>query len=417
MKERVLKIKLFFYNLTDNKEPDYTLFFIASFLVSISIVFSYSLPMYRVFHLDYGQFHFLIRQFIVGVFSISLMWVFSQIKPEKLLPFVGWFVFAIFGLAILAMKFLPPSLVIESGGATRWIRLPFISLSPVEFFKIGFVYYLAHSFHRRIYFTTNMSFFDEIKLLSPYGFIFLILAYFIAIVQKDLGQTVVIGTIIFMMLIFANRSWKIFLSIIVVAFSGIAALVMIFPHRIDRIKSWWGMVQDSILPHLPIGLADRLKLESYTEAYQVGHAINAIHNGGLTGEGIANGYIKLGFLSDVHTDFVLAGITEEIGFFGLSIVVLLFSFLIIRIFRVSRMLKNNEKDTEYHLFTVGIAIMLGTAFMINGFGTSGIIPIKGLAVPFLSYGGSSLLASSIAVGLILSISRNNSNYKKSRYEK
>ncbi|MEA3554439.1 MAG: putative peptidoglycan glycosyltransferase FtsW [Campylobacterota bacterium] len=399
-------------NLTDKKEPDYTLFFISSALIIIGIIFSYSLSVYTVIHLGYDQFHFLIRQLFAGILSILVMWSFAQIKPSKLLPIVGWSLFGIFGITILLMPIIPSSFIVESGGASRWIRLPGISIAPVEFFKIGFVYYLAHSFHRRVFYKEKQLFLDEIKLIAPYGVIFLILAYFIAVVQKDLGQTVVIGTIIFMMLFFANRSIKIFLSIFSIAIVALGSLVLLFPHRIDRIKSWWGMVQDSILPYLPTFIAKELKLDTYTEAYQVGHAINAIHNGSMFGEGISNGYLKLGFLGEVHTDFVLAGITEEVGFFGISVIVLLFSFLIIRIFRVSRMLNN----TEYHLFTIGIAIMLGTAFIINAFGTSGIIPIKGLAVPFLSYGGSSLLASSIAIGLVLSISRDTIEYKKKKYE-
>jgi len=388
-------------NLTDNKEPDYTLFFVASILIIISIIASYSLSIYTVVRFDYDQFHFVKRQLAAGVVGILIMWGFAQIKPKKLLPISGLLLIAIFGLLILSMKILPPSYIVESGGAARWIRLPGASISPVEFFKIGFIYYLADSFTRRVYFQKDHTFLEEVGLILPYGGVFLFIAYFVAVVQKDLGQTVVIGTIIFMMLFFANRSMKIFAAIMGVAVMAIVGLVALFPHRINRIQSWWGMVQDTILPHLPDFLATKLKLDTYTEAYQVGHAINAIHNGSIMGEGISNGYLKLGFLGEVHTDFVLAGITEEVGFVGISIIVLLFTFLIIRVFRVSRYLTN----TKYHLFTIGVGVMLGTSFIINAFGTSGIIPIKGLAVPFLSYGGSSLVASSVAIGLVLSISR------------
>ena len=407
--KKLLNIK----NLTDNKQPDYVLFYATSILIIIGIIFSYSLSVYTVIYLGYDQFHFLLRQLFIGILSICMMWFFAQIKPEKLLPFIGWSSFVVFGLLILSMPILPPSIIVESGGASRWIRLPGLSISPVEFFKVGFIYYLAHSFYRRIYFNKISSYFKEIKLIAPYGIIFVIIAYFVAVVQKDLGQTAVIAVVIFLMLFFAHRSLKIFISILAIATVGIGALIVFFPHRINRIQSWWGMVQDRILPYFPDSIAAKLKLDTYTEAYQVGHAINAINNGSMFGEGLSNGYLKLGFLGEVHTDFVLAGIIEEIGFVGITLVVLLFSFVIIRIFRVSRYLDN----TKYHLFTIGIAVMLGTSFIINAFGTSGIIPIKGLAVPFLSYGGSSLLASSIAIGLVLSISRNSIDYKKDRYEK
>jgi len=404
------KIKNYLYNLTDEKQPDYLLFYISSVLILVGIIFSYSLSVYTVVHFDYNQYHFLLRQLISGILSILIMWIFAQIKPEKLLPFVGWSLFGIFLIAIFSMKILPASMIIESGGASRWIRLPGISLSPVEFFKIGFIYYLAHSLSRRVYFVTNISFLKELLLVLSYAIIFLILAYFIAVVQKDLGQTVVIGCIIFVLLFFANRSFKLILFILTLAFFGIITLIALFPHRVTRIQSWWGMVQDNILPYLPTFLSEQLKLENYTEAYQVGHSINAIHNGSFVGEGLSNGYLKLGFLSEVHTDFVLAGITEEIGIVGISIIVILFSILIARIFQLSSMLHT----ATYHLFTIGVAIMLGTAFLINSFGTSGMIPIKGLAVPFLSYGGSSLLASSMAIGLILSISRDTTYTNKDK---
>ena len=102
------------------------------------------------------------------------------------------------------------------------------------------------------------------------------------------------------------------------------------------------------------------------------------------------------------SQFVLAGITEEIGFLGFFCIVLLLFGVVFRIFRTSRRIY----DTKYHLFTIGIGLMISIAFLINSYGISGIIPIKGIAVPFLSYGGSSLLSVSIAIGLVLSISRN-----------
>ncbi len=409
----IMSFKFKLPKLTDDKQPDYHIFFVSSILITIGIIASYSLSVYTVEHLEYNQFHFITRQLFAGVLSILIMWGFSQLRPEVLIPLIGWVLFGIFLLLIVTMPLMPSSMVTQSGGATRWIRLGFISISPVEFFKIGFIYYLAHSFNRRLINISKLPFKQEVIELIPYGVIFAILVFFIAYLQKDLGQTVVIGTIIFMMLIFANRSWKIFISIMFIGAAAGIGLITYFPHRINRIQSWWGMVQDSVLPHLPEYLATKLKLDTYTEAYQVGHAINAIHNGSFWGEGIANGYLKLGFLGEVHTDFVLAGIAEEIGLFGLSIIIGLFTYLIIRIFRVSRLLYNKE----FHLFSIGIAIMIGTTLIINAFGTSGIIPIKGLAVPFLSYGGSSLLAMGIAIGLVLSISRNNQDYEKQRYAK
>ncbi|MDB4257455.1 FtsW/RodA/SpoVE family cell cycle protein, partial [Arcobacteraceae bacterium] len=375
-------------SLTDYNEPDYILFYLSSILIIISILFSYSLSIYTVIYWDYSPFHFFYRQLFTGLLSILIMWSLSQITPDILIPRLGWFLFAFFLFLIVIMQFLPSFMVTESGGAKRWIRLPGISLSPVEFFKIGFIYYLAWSFHRKLTDINKQSFTDELKLLAPYSIVFGFVVFMIAVLQKDLGQVVLLSIILFIMLIFANRSWKIFASLIAIAIVGIFALILFFPHRIIRIKSWWSMVQDSVLSIMPEVIATALRIKEFPEAYQVGHSLNAINNGGLFGVGLGNGLLKLGFLSEVHTDFVLAGISEEIGFIGLLIIILILFGIIFRIFRTSRRISN----TQYHLFTLGIGLMISIAFLINSYGISGIIPIKGIAVPFLSYGGSAMLS-------------------------
>ncbi len=387
--------------LSDAKQPDYILFYLSATLIIIGIVFSYSLSIYTVDYWDYNQFHFFLRQFITGVLSIIIMWTLAQIRPEKLIPYAGWFLFGFFLFLMVIMQFLPSSLVTESGGAKRWIRLPGVSLSPVEFFKIGFIYYLAWSFHRKLLALDKISFKQELKVLAPYGLVFGVAVFLIAFLQKDLGQVVLLATILFVMLIFANRSWKLFASMIVIAVSGVLALILLFPHRINRVQSWWSMVQDSVLSIMPQFIATKLRIEEFPEPYQVGHSLNAIHNGGFTGVGIGNGSLKMGFLSEVHTDFVLAGIAEETGFIGFLIITLILFGVIFRIFRTSRRVKNSK----YHLFSLGIGLMIVVAFLINSYGVTGIIPIKGIAVPFLSYGGSSILSVAIAIGLVLSISR------------
>lgn len=392
-------------SLTDEKQPDYVLFFSASVLIIVSIIFSYSLSIYTVVYHEYIQFHFFLRQLITGMLAIFVMWSLSRVRPEILINNLGWTLFALFSFLIIVMQFLPASLVTETGGAKRWIKLPGFSLSPVEFFKIGFIYFLANSFHRRLTGITKLPFKEEVKLILPYGIAFGFVAVMIAVLQKDLGQVVLLGTTLFIMLMFANRSWKVFASLIGIAIAGLAALIILFPHRIARIKSWWSMVQDGVLSIFPDFIATSLRVKEFPEPYQVGHSLNAMNNGGLFGTGLGEGALKLGFLSEVHTDFVLAGITEEIGFVGLFFILFIFLFVIIRIFRTSR----RVQDTRFHLFSLGVGLMITIAFLINSYGISGLIPIKGIAVPFLSYGGSSILATSIAIGMILSISRNVDN--------
>ena len=110
---------------------------------------------------------------------------------------------------------------------------------------------------------------------------------------------------------------------------------------------------------------------------------------------------KLGFLSEVHTDFVLAGIAEEIGVLGIFVITGVIVFLLYRIFRVSSKVENKV----YHLFTLGVGLLISFSFLMNSYGITSITPIKGIAVPFLSYGGSSVLALCIGIGMVLSVSK------------
>ena len=399
-------------NYIDNR-ADYTLFVLVSSLMVASVIFSYSLTVYTVEYYGYSQFHFFIRQILVVTVSILIMWVFSQINPDKLINKVGMTLFISFFFIMAIMPFLPSSMVTAAGGANRWIRLPGFSLSPVEFFKIGFIYFLSWSFHRKVIDQPKkIGLKDEALLLTPYFLTFFIVVFIVAFLQKDLGQVVLLGIILVVLLIFANRSFKIFLVLGASALIGLVGLILAAPHRIKRIHSWWAMVQDGILSVLPEWTEKYLRIDELPEPYQVSHSLNAMHNGGFFGQGISNGDIKVGFLSEVHTDFVLAGITEEVGLLGLVFLVLIIAVIILRIFRISRRVKN----PIYHLFSLGIALMIIIAFLINSYGISGMIPIKGIAVPLLSYGGSSMLSMSIAIGLVLSISRiiNKNDFKESK---
>ena len=392
-------------------EADYVLFLLVSSLIVISIIFSYSLSIYAVDYFGYSQFHFFIRQLFVGVISIVIMWVFSRTEPDKIVNRIGMGLFISFFILMAIMPILPSSLVTASGGANRWIRLPGFSLSPVEFFKIGFIYFLSWSFHRRlIEVPRKIGLKQEFLLLAPYFLTFFVVVFIIAFLQKDLGQVVLLGGILFILLIFANRSYKVFLTLGLVGLLSFVGLIIAAPHRIQRIYSWWAMVQDGILSLLPDWADGYLRIDELPEPYQVSHSLNAMHNGGIFGQGVGLGNIKLGFLSEVHTDFVLAGITEELGLVGLIVITLIMTLIVLRIFKISGRVENKI----YHLFTIGIALMIIIAFLINSYGISGMVPIKGIAVPLLSYGGSSMLSMSIAIGLVLSISKSVDMSKKVR---
>ena len=200
-------------NNLNNNEADYPLFILVSLLIISSIIFSYSLTIYTVDFFGYDQFHFFLRQAGVGIVSIFIMWYFSMLDPDKLVKKVGMSLFVVFFILMILMPFLPASLVTESGGANRWIRLPGFSLSPVEFFKIGFIYFLSWSFHRKvIHKPKKIGLIEEVLLLSPYFLTFFVVVFIIAFLQKDLGQVVLLAIILVILLIFANRSFKIFIA-------------------------------------------------------------------------------------------------------------------------------------------------------------------------------------------------------------
>ena len=381
-------------------QADKWIFYSCVALIAIGIVFSLSLPVFTVLFFNYDPYHFFIRQLVVGAIGIFLMWGISRLDPDKSMVWIGFCLFGFCAIAMGAMHALPSSLVTDAGGAKRWIRLPGFSLAPVEFFKIGFVYFLAWSFARKID-GSKKSLKQEFKLILPYMFLFLIAVYLIAILQNDLGQVVVLALTLIVMMLFAGTSKRLF--VIGMAGASVLAFVAIFTseHRILRIKSWWGTVQNMVLSLMPENMANMFRVEGVPEPYQISHSLNAIKHGGFFGEGLGAGVFKLGFLSEVHTDFVLAGIAEEVGVLGILIITSLLLILLFRIFRVS----SRSENKVYHLFTLGVGLLISFSFIMNSYGITSITPIKGIAVPFLSYGGSSILALCIGVGMVLMVSK------------
>ena len=171
--------------------------------------------------------------------------------------------------------------------------------------------------------------------------------------------------------------------------------------RIIRIKTWWATIQDMVLSMFPDSMASVLRVENAPEPYQISNSLNAIKHGGLFGEGLGNSLFKLGYLSEVHTDFVLAGISEEIGALGVTFLTLIIFTIIYRIFKIS----SRSNNRVFYLFSLGIGLLIVFSFLMNAFGITSITPIKGIAVPFISYGGSSLLALSFGIGMVLMVSK------------
>lgn len=377
------------------------LFYLCSFLIAIGIVFAFSLPAYFVTHNNLGFYHFITRQLIVGFLSIFIMWFLSRLNPDRYLGYIGISFFVIFTILMISMPLMPSSIAHTVNGAKRWIQTPFFSISPVEFFKIGFVYCLAWSFSRKID-GRKKSFSSEIKILIPYILVFLFYVFLIAFFQNDLGQIIVLAVILISLALFAGSSFKLFMIGLLLSLGVVIVAIVSTSHRINRIIVWWAYAQDLFLALLPENLAKHLRIDIIADqAGQVASSLNAINYGGIWGQGVGFGSYKLGFLPDVHTDFVLAGISEEIGFIGFSAIAIIVFLIVFFMLKISAHCENKV----YHLFTLGVALMILAPFIMNSYGVSSIIPLKGIPVAFLSYGGSSLLATSIAVGMVLMIAK------------
>ncbi len=383
-------------------------------LMTLSLLMSYSLTTYVVLHQNvmqnhpYGDMHFFIRQAASVLLGLIVMVLISKLDPDIWFSKIGFALFFLFFFLMVAMQFMPASMVKEVGGAKRWIHLGPASIAPVEFFKVGFVFFLSWSFARRLITEEKLSLWEEFKMLLPYLVIFGLAVLLIAVFQKDLGQVVVLAGALMVLFVLAGRSMKFFwvmLSLSLVAFAG---LIWMAPHRIKRVLSWWSTVQDTILSFLPFEATKQLHIAAGKEPYQISNSLNAIENGGFFGQGLGNGQFKLGYVSEVHTDFVLSGLTEEFGFVGLLLVISVFLFIIFRLNKIA----TDVREPHYALFTVGVALLIGLALIVNSYGISGMTPIKGIAVPFLSYGGSQILANSIAIGMVLMISKKRIRQKK-----
>ncbi|CAA6808828.1 MAG: Cell division protein FtsW [uncultured Sulfurovum sp.] len=365
---------------------DKPLFGATVILLVLGLIMSYSLSSYAVLRYNYQDMHFFLRQFIAIIIGISFMVAFSKLDPDKWFKPIGMIIFVLFLSILLIMPLLPETLVKSIGGAKRWINLGFVSITPVEFYKIGFIMFISWSLVRTRLPRGKMHLKSEIKIFIPYIAVLFISTLLIAVFQKDLGQTMVLSLTLIILFLLVGSSFRFFSILAGLGFAAFILLIISQPHRIKRIEEWFLSFSNE---------ANRL------ETYQISNSIDAIRNGGFFGQGLGNGQYKLGHLSEVNTDFILAGIAEELGFISIIFITIIMFFIIFRIFKIAAKVDN----PIYYLYCVGAALLITFSFLINSFGISGITPIKGIAVPFLSYGGSQVVASSISIGLVLMISK------------
>jgi cell division protein FtsW len=383
---------------------DKWIFIIVLILMAIGAVFSYSLPIYIETKYNYSEWHFFVRYTIFALFGIIVIFTLSQLNPDKVFKPLGWFLFIGGLLTLIIMPQLPPSLCPVIKGARRWIALGPIRFSPLEFFKVGLIFFFAWSFSRKIIPNHFTSIKEEFIAIWPYLALLILVAGFTILFQSDLGETLLILFVFTIMLMFTKLSPKTFGILIFLGGVLFIAGITQKQYRLERVKSSlysiYLMLPDTIQKWFNVNVT------SNDISYQIRQSINAIHNGGFFGVGIGNGQIKMGFLSDVHTDFVMAGIAEEIGILGVLLILILVTALLWRIFRIANRINTKRHiDYVYQLFCVGVGVLIGIETLLNILGVVGFLPLKGLPIPFVSYGGSSIVAFSIAIGMILMISK------------
>jgi len=384
---------------------DKWIYIFVAVLMGIGVVFSYSLPIYIELKYGYSEYHFFIRFTLFSLLGLLIMYLLSQCNPKKCFKPIGGtlFVGGFLVILLMATPILSPFCPTIKG-AKRWIDLGFARISPIEFFKIGLIYFFAWGFSTKLFTSHSRSLKEEMKDLTIFLIVLGITAFFVIFNQSDLGETLLIFIIFYIMLIFTQVSLKTFRVLTIFGIIiGVVGLIL-KNYRVGRVNDFlyniYYMMPDFIKKYL------QFDISSSDISYQLRQSMNAIHNGGFFGTGIGNGQIKMGFLSDVHTDFILAGITEETGFMGVLMVIFLILLLVLRILRIAINIETNtEDDYRYKLFAVGIAILISLETILNSLGIIGLLPLKGLPVPFVSYGGSSIIAFSIGVGMVLMISK------------
>ena len=378
-----------------------TILFTCSLLFALSVIAAGSLSFFP--SLLYGQtpYYFMLKQALFACASFVVLFAFYSLNPQKktcfyLLAALSW----ISILLCIALPFLPESLSRSVFGAKRWVRLGPLSLSPVEFLKISCVFLLSISYARQID-HSKKTIKQEFSKLWKYFFLMIICVSYIYITQNDLGQGAVLFSLLCYLALVAGISRRFFLmSMVFVCILG-SVFILSNLTRINRLYSWWAGAQNYFLPFFPQSAQDILRISGSELPYQINHSLNALSNGGLFGQGLGLGVFKLGFLSEIHTDFVLAGLGEEFGFIGFALI----SFLYIKLAANISKIAYRLEDKRDFIFCQGICYLILASFFINSFGIISIIPIKGIAVPFLSYGGSSMLATSIGLGVVLMLSK------------
>jgi cell division protein FtsW len=316
--------------------------------------------------------HFLIRQVIYLLLGGLGMWYGAKLDYRRLRAWT--YPLLMLAIVLLAMALLTPA----RNGARRWIPLGPLTFQPIEIAKLALVTYLACSLGRKA---------DRVKTFTV-GFVphLVVCGVMMALLlkQPDLGSSVVLGATTLGMLFMAGTR----VSYILLAVLGTAPiayhLVVGTPWRMQRFLAYFN----------PEAFANH-------EAYQFLQARLAMGSGGLWGAGLGDGHQTLGYMPEAQNDFILAPIGEELGWIGVAVVLLLFGVLVWRGIRAAL----GARDVFGGYLAFGITLLFGVQVLFNVGVVLGVLPNKGITLPLVSYGGSSLVITMFLVGLLLNVGR------------
>lgn len=352
---------------------DVKLLFPVLFLVGIGIVLVFSASSALALKKFGTDSYFLKKQALFALLGVVAL-VICRHFPYRFLRYLAY------PLLILALVFLAaiqiPEFGYSAGGAIRWFRFKSFTFQPSEFARFAMIIYLAYSMSRKM---------DKIKDFYvgflPHALVFGMFAALI-IIQPDFGSVVILGAVFWIMLFAGGvRISHLMASLFLII--PIAYYLMVnAEYRIKRIMSFlnpWQYPAD--------------------EGYQIIHSLMAFGTGGIWGTGIGKGYQKLFYLPEPHTDFIFSVIGEELGLLGVLTILGLYVLIFWRGISIAR----NSRDSFGSFVAIGLTTAIGLQVCVNTGVALGLLPTKGLTLPFLSYGGTSLLINMASIGILMNI--------------
>jgi len=356
------------------KRLDFILLFAVLALVGIGIVMVYSTSAIIAGDRFGDPYYFLKRQALYAALGFILMLV-MMFLPYEILKRVAYPIF-IFSVLLLVVV-LVPGIGHRSGGAMRWLKIQSFSFQPSEFAKLGLVIFLAYLLAKKE---------EKIRSFS-FGFLppVLLSGLVIVLVMKepDFGAAFFLTVMVFLLLFVSGARVIYIASAFLIAIPTAYALLMNVGYRYKRLMSFIRPWED------PSGTS-----------FQIIQSFLSFGSGGLFGLGLGEGRQKLFFLPAPHTDFIFSVIGEELGLLGAMVVVLLFFIIAIRGIQIA--LSLGDRFAVY--LALGITLMISLQAAINMGVVLGLLPTKGLTLPFVSYGGTSLIANLVGVGILLHLS-------------